>query len=338
MKYTTNHQSTPTQNTLSQSTLTQSPVTQGTVAQSTTAQTPLLMAQNLVLPSREEMLQRAPSVQHFWDSNRNLLADAWQEWEAIPSNQLNIESDLLLDEKLRAAVTQAWREPAIESEVENLWQEVSTDVYQSQFFDPEQIVELRNYLDKVAASEIPMRPPYGIVLNRYGAMLDPRSEGYLAAPSFQKLYRKIVDEYMRPIARLLFPEIVGYDTQSFGFSIQYQAGKDTSLRLHTDASSVTLNININLPDEEFAGSEVDFYDPSTGKVNRLSFKPGTAMIHRGNVAHAAQPITSGTRSNLVLWLYGDRMQIPNGRNQNTSIDAAQRWTTPTSKQDTFAPF
>ena len=97
---------------------------------------------------------------------------------------------------------------------------------------------------------------------------------------------------MRPVARLLFPEIAGYDTQTFGFSIQYQPGIDTSLQLHSDASAATLNINLNLPEETFSGSEVDFYDPISGKANRLTFTPGAAMIHRGTIAHAAQPIIS----------------------------------------------
>ena len=124
-------------------------------------------------------------------------------------------------------------------------------VYTAQFFNPEKLSDLRDYLAKAADSGIPVRPPYGIALNRFGAMLDERSEGYLAAPSFQAFYQTLMDRYMRPVARLLFPDITGYDTQTFGFSINYQAGVDTSLRLHTDASAATLNINMNLPGEEF---------------------------------------------------------------------------------------
>jgi len=53
-------------------------------------------------------------------------------------------------------------------------------------------------------------------------MLDGRSEGYLAAPNFQTFYKDkdLMDTYMRPISRLLFPDITRYDTQTFGFSIQ----------------------------------------------------------------------------------------------------------------------
>lgn len=300
--------------------------------------TQLERARALALPSRQEMLVRAPSVQRFWDNNKELLSGAWREWEENSKNHLAIPDDSILDKNLREAVTQAWLEPTTELNVANLWEEAAPGVYKAQFFDPEKLYKLRNYLTRVAEANIPLRPPYGIVLNRHGAMLDPRSEGFLATPEFQKFYAQLLDIYMRPVARLLFPEIMGYDTQTFGFSIQWQAGMDTSLRLHTDASAATMNINMNLPDEKFTGSEVDFYDPLTGKVNRLSFEPGTAMIHRGSVAHAAQPITSGERSNIVLWLYGNGMQTPPHSGQDISTDAKQRWTVPSGAKDSFAPF
>ena len=106
--------------------------------------------------------------------------------------------------------------------MQDLLQEVAPDVFQFQFFDPQRLADLRSYLESAWNAQIPLRPPYGIVLNRRGAMLDRRSEGYLAAPSFQAFYRELLDTYMRPIARLVFPEVMGYDTQTFGFSIHYR--------------------------------------------------------------------------------------------------------------------
>lgn len=289
----------------------------------------------LSLPSREAMLRRDSSVQQFWSVNKPLLCDAWKEWEASEGDALFKPNESLLDSALIKAVTLAWQNPEREPAVRDLLTEVAPGVFQFQFFDPQRLVDLRNYLNAVAAAGIPLRAPYGIALNRRGAMLDPRSEGVLGAPSFQLFYRELMDKYMRPIARLLFPEIMGYDTQTFGFSIHYQPGVDTSLRLHTDASAATLNINMNLPNEMFSGSEVDFHDSHTGKMTRLTFKPGMAMIHRGNIAHAAQPITSGERSNLVLWLYGDHGQVPRNWHHN---DAHQRWTRSLAQYDETAPF
>lgn len=87
----------------------------------------------------------------------------------------------------------AWKDSSQEKVVEDLWDEVAPGVYPAQFFDPKRVVELRGYLDKVADAKIPLRPPYGIALNRGGTMLDQRSEGYLAAPEFQKFYQELMD-------------------------------------------------------------------------------------------------------------------------------------------------
>lgn len=309
-----------------------------TVSNAQRLPTKLERARALKLPSREAMLHRSPSVGQFWSQNKQLLNDAWHEWEELERETLFKPDDALLDSKLRDAVEAAWDNPTKEIAVERLWHEVSPGVFQCQFFDPERLADLRAYLEVIQGANIPLRPPYGIALNRFGSMLDERSEGFLAAPEFQKFYSKLLDKYMRPIARLLFPEIIGYDTQTFGFSIQYQPGVDTSLQLHSDASSATLNVNLNLPEESFTGSEVDFYDPSSGKANRLTFKPGIAMIHRGTVAHAAQPITSGKRTNFVLWLYGDRMQLPSDAISLVTTTPQERWTVPSVVKDKIAPF
>ncbi|MEO9893247.1 2OG-Fe(II) oxygenase [Aurantibacter sp.] len=302
-------------------------------------------------PSREAMLNREASVTQFWNNNRKSLEEAWAEWEMENKNELLIPDETLLDPRLRQAVNDAWENPEKENAVADLWEEIIPGVYAIQFFDLERLAEFRTYLEAAANSGIPARPPYGIQLNRYGFMLDPRSEGHLAAPNFQAFYNDIMNRYMRPVARLLL-DTYGYDTQTFGFSIQYNPDKDKDLQAHTDASAATLNININLPDEEFTGSQVDFYDKSTRKTVQTIFEPGKAIIHRGNVPHATHPITSGQRNNLVVWLYGNRMQIPRGGKSSygsfdnpaptedtpENITARQRWSIPEEPKDTAAPF
>ena len=147
-----------------------------------------------------------------------------------------------------------------------------------------------------------------------------------------------MDRYMRPISRMLFPDIMGFDTQTFGFSIQWQADADTSLRAHTDASAVTLNINLNLPGEGFEGSGVRFFDRVSKKVDELNFAPGVALIHHGSVPHESMPITEVERSNFVLWLYGESGQIPHVGVSTSPIDPKERWKTPDATSDDFAPF
>lgn len=303
--------------------------------------TQLEMARALELPSREATLKRNFEAQDFWVRNKLLLTQAWQEWEENQQSSQFVLDDSLLDSQLRDAVNQAWQDPSNEGAVKKLWQEVSPGVYKCQFFDPERLTQLRDYLESTFNANIPLRAPYGIVLNRGGAMLDARSEGFLAAPSFQKFYRNIIDIYMRPIARLLFPEITGHDSQTFGFSIKYQAGTDTSLRLHTDASAVTMNVNLNLPGEHFSGSGLDFYDPNRSVKTAFNFEPGVATLHRGHIPHAAKAITAGERTNLVFWLYGENGFVPYGNKQQVPfIDAKTRWVKPDPNQgyDNYAPF
>ena len=311
----------------------------------------LAQARALTLPTREASLRREASVSQFWNNNRELLEKAWAEWEIENKDNLLVPDETLLDPRLRKAINDAWENPEKENAVADLWDEIIPGVYVAQFFDLERLAEFRNYLEEVVNSNIPRRAPYGIQLNRHGIMLDQRSEGHLAAPAFQAFYSEIMDRYMRPIARLLL-DTYGYDSQTFGFSIQYNPDKDKDLHAHTDASAATLNININLPDEEFTGSQVDFHDKTTGKTVQTVFEPGKAIIHRGNVPHATHPITSGQRSNLVVWLYGDRMQIPRGGASSygnvgesgaaviatESITARQRWSVPDAPKDTSAPF
>lgn len=166
-------------------------------------------AQGLTLPERNKVLVRDYSVQNFWDQNGDLLVEAWKEWDA-DNNKLP-EPGSLIDTTLREKVDRAWQNPETEQQLNELIHEVSPGVYEFQLFAPEKIEVLRKFPDRVGQSQIPVRPPYGIVLNRKGAMLDKRSVGYLAAPSFQALYQQILDHYMRPIARMLFPEITGFD-------------------------------------------------------------------------------------------------------------------------------
>lgn len=204
-----------------------------------------------------------------------MLEAAWAEWEIENKDDLLIPDETLLDPRLRKAIKDAWENPEKESAVADLWEEIIPGVYVAQFFDLDRLADFRKYLEAVANSGVPKRAPYGIQLNRYGMMLDPRSEGHLAAPNFQAFYTDMMDRYMRPIARLLLGTY-GYDNQTFGFSIQYNPDKDKDLRAHTDASSATLNININLPEEKFTGSEVDFYDKASGKMVQAIFEPGKA--------------------------------------------------------------
>ena len=53
---------------------------------------PLAEALSLTQPTREASLRRDPSVSQFWNSNRNLLENAWVEWEIENKGYLNGKS------------------------------------------------------------------------------------------------------------------------------------------------------------------------------------------------------------------------------------------------------
>lgn len=293
-------------------------------------------ARELVVPNRQDILARTKQAVEFWHHNNRLLVQAWKEWE-LGVNEIAPPLEFIVSAPLMQALHKARRGNNEIEGLKNLWQEVLPGVYRAQLFDPARLAELRDYMSRASKAGIPMRAPCGIALNRFGAMLDQRSEGYFAAPSFQFFYQQFMLEYMRPISRLLFPEIAGFDGQTFGFSIQYEAKLDTDLQLHTDASSVTLNVNINRPGETFTGSQVDFYDVNTQKVTQLSFEPGVALLHRGHVPHAAQPITQGTRTNMVFWLFGQRGAIaPRGVKQGMA--KVNPWQEIELASDNYAPF
>ena len=309
----------------------------------------LEQARRLEMPSREEMLRRDMKVYKFWGDNEVLLEKGWAEWEERDhaAKSLPALDSSVYHPALRKAIQDAWADPSKEDAVMDLWKEVSPGVYQCQFFDPTKLHIIREYLDKAGESGIPLRPPYGIVLNRKGFMLDPRSNGYLAMPKFQYFYHDLMDSYMRPLGRLFYPEFVRPedDSETFGFSIQYQPNKDQSIRQHSDGSSLTLNINLNLPNgqEEYSGSSLYFVDPETGKKNTVNFAPGVAVMHLGAIPYAALPITSGERSNLVLWLYGRGGRRSGSRiyGPDQQLSPSERWQKPKKSQfpkDTWAPF
>jgi hypothetical protein len=156
----------------------------------------------------------------------------------------------------------------------------------------------------------------------------------------------LVRDYVRPLAQTMFPDIVGVGDASefFAFTVRYNASGDArynngdvKLAEHRDASVVTLNLNLNTP-EEFAsggldGSSLYFVDTDDPSVRHsVALAPGEALLHRGNLRHAALPLTgTGMRENLIIWLFGEDgwvREMPYAEDEQLS--ATQRWQ-PTSR-------
>jgi hypothetical protein len=299
----------------------------------------------------------------WWLQHEDLLQQAWEEWTGIvsapsrTSAKLPSLNDTLINPILRALVRQAWNDPTteLEDDIKSLWDETMSSspmtpshfdeastnnvLVHKQLFTREGVEAVRTHLDAYMDSQIPLRRPNA--MNRYGILFDPSVPGSVGSTTPLMVFlTELVDEYIRPLGRLFFPSFVGEDDDAkfYAFSIRYSADEDIHLKEHSDASVVTLNLNLNLPHEDFSGSSIYFVRPSTKKSGsdnfqqqgeksqrkhqqqltantsvtvpiedcrqEIRFGPGMALLHRGMTRHAALPLENGSRQNLVVWLYG----------------------------------
>lgn len=281
----------------------------------------------------------------FWDEHEQLIKLAWKEWELSLRHEeegggkapsLSPLQEGLVAEPLRSLVQQMWEEPTAEREgqIRNLLQAVVPGVFQFQLFSVQAVETIRQHLDAVRQSRIPLRRPNG--MNRYGLVLDDRTPGGVAYTELLQFQQQVVvDRFVRPLGRLLFPDLIGPgdDADSYAFTIRYQHGEDRQLAEHSDASVVTLNVNLNLPNETFAGSSIYFVDPDDPDVKHPVEwnQPGMAVLHRGMQRHAALPIESGERHNMVIWLFGEHGYVriaPYEKEEQLTLQ--QRWTPETT--------
>ncbi|XP_030476410.1 2-oxoglutarate and iron-dependent oxygenase domain-containing protein CP2-like isoform X2 [Syzygium oleosum] len=143
-----------------------------------------------------------------------------------------------------------------------------------------------------------MRPN---TMNKYGVVLDDFG--------LENMLARMMDEFVRPIARVFYPEVGGATLDSHhGFVVEYGMDRDVELGFHVDDSEVTLNVCLG---EQFLGGELFFRGVRCDKhVNsetqpEESFDydhlPGHAVLHRGRHRHGARATTSGHRANLIMW-------------------------------------
>ena len=279
---------------------------------------PLHRARQLQQPLATDTKNAEFENSSFWDENGILIQDAWKQWE-----EENIDTDVdisleFINPTLSSALNDAFDNPSEETEsiVKSRWASSSSDngqdlpkgVYSTQLITSSGISHIRNLLDMATGlSGIPTRRPNG--MNRHGCIIDAEVYGAVSAKSLVQLVEEeIINRVVRPVGRLLFPDRVGCndDIEYFAFTIRYDGSdddddgvvdstpkKDFELKEHRDASIVTLNINLNLPEEGYDGSGVFFREyPSeedqNDSINNKSdgggsvhFIPGMAIIHLG---------------------------------------------------------
>jgi len=326
--------------------------------------------------------------ENYWNEHGQLIQEAWKEWETAHATILSGFNDGVgwVDTSLVEAIDEAFANPSEESEaaVKSLWtnnrsktnQVLPKGVYATQLLSPKGISYLRNLFDQAATSGIPTRRPNG--MNRHGVILDKHVHGAVSIQPLVKVVEELIDRIARPVGRMLYPDRIGCedDLDYYAFTIRYDGSenesndddtssassstqsKDMELKEHRDASVVTLNINLNLPEEDYGGSEVFFrgYPAADGSGSSdlfatnsnddedgggtVTFSPGMAIIHLGGHYHGSLPITTthsnsdskekqrtgGKRFNLVIWLFGKNGDVriaPYSKEEQ--LTANQRW-------------
>jgi hypothetical protein len=293
---------------------------------------------------------------NFWEQHEDLFQNAWREWAAttqgIPKNDSTNLPDLAETQMTNASLYQQiqdlWQYPSVEKEEslqQDFWEEPIKGVFVCQeFLSTQGIRRIRAHLEAASNSGIPTRRPNG--MNRYGLVLDEETQGGVSYPELDAFREWLVDTYVRPLGRMFFPDYIGNqedDESSYAFTIHYEPTEkkgDVQLNEHSDASVVTININLNLPGEEdegYEGSSLIFvndddeHNNDTGILKELRMEPGMAVLHRGLHRHQASPIERGQRHQLIVWLMGRGGYVrvaPYKASEQMSV--SQRWTKPPS--------
>jgi len=309
------------------------------VSDTSTSAGALEQVRSLDVPAASATVNAEHEHASFWEANGSVLRLAWHELAASTEstgdgNNNNFTISDIVEPNLQSAIQSTHENPTLSNEerVLSFFNEAGppgkAQAYETRLMSPEGLRTLRAELDRATSSGIPLRRPNG--MNRHGCIIDDKVDGAVSLPTLTRFVQGLIDDIGRPVGRMLFPDSVGTedDTDYFAFTIRYNAEEDMELKEHRDASVVTINVNLNLPDEEYDGSSLYLLDEEGGGSARhsITFDPGMMLIHRGSVRHAALPITSGTRHNLVIWLFGEDGTVrfaPYGEDERLSVE--QRW-------------
>ena len=279
------------------------------------------------VPSPEKTTGGEFEGHEFWEKNQPLFEAARLEYGVRHAALYAFDEheQIFVEPALRAAVSElhAAGAAADESSLRRLLAPTSVDgVLGFNLFTARFREMLLEELEHLEASGIPLRRPNG--MNRFGAILE-----FLG---FAHFLDRLTARYVRPMAQMLFPDLVGPADalEHYGFVVRYKLGEDLELAEHTDASVVTLNVCLG---KDFEGGELTFKGtrmvdnrPKEVPPKQLRITPGMAIIHRGGQYHSAKPLVSGERINMIVWLHGAHGVVrvaPHSPEGQTT--AATRW-------------
>ncbi|KAN0008573.1 hypothetical protein ACTFIU_009297 [Dictyostelium citrinum] len=170
-----------------------------------------------------------------------------------------------------------------------------TRIYSFKIFTMEFCTKLLEEIENFKNTGLPTARPNS--MNNYGAVLDEMG--------FTDFFKQLREDYLSLFTSILFKDYNGENLNSHhAFAVQYKMDKEKELGFHYDESDVTVNLCLG---SEFTGGSLYFKgildEPETHN-EYFEFKhiPGVALIHIGVHRHGALGLTSGERTNLILWL------------------------------------
>lgn len=119
----------------------------------------------------------------------------------------------------------------------------------------------------------------------------------------ESLFDDLLARVLGPVAAACFPQEGGCLDRHHSFVVQYAAGKDLGLDMHTDNADVTFNVCLG---RTFTGASLTFCGDMGAPGHRhLSYqyfhRLGRAVVHLGRRRHGADEIETGERLNLIVW-------------------------------------
>jgi uncharacterized protein (TIGR02466 family) len=125
-------------------------------------------------------------------------------------------------------------------------------------------------------------------------------------------------------ALLALPGVIGAVPGSAGeridiFLRMYSPETRPFIAFHADTCAYTVNIALNAGDG-FEGGELLVLH--RGALTALPRRPGTAILHAGNLVHGVSRIESGTRYSLILFFYRQAAAAAPADDATTALEAA----------------
>lgn len=175
--------------------------------------------------------------------------------------------------------------------------EIHPGIYQFKLFDRPQCRDFCALIERMKREYNVSEAPNS--MNKYGTPLLPRIAALypwgLWSETLAGWLRNLVAGWCQGIAERHYPEIKRLKVVPYAFVVDYERGL---LKHYDDGSAVTLNACLG---HKFEGGTLRFYD-AWGKFDfEYQHRVGYALVHRGTHVHKAEPLKSGSRTNLILW-------------------------------------